>query len=128
MTVTCALEMAPSADAGTPSSAPNGSIIPTSRPRKSLRIATSSVTEDTGTRLPDPFFALSSVGLRGRSGLESMVDLTRQIFRGDFRMARLLNLKISLFTAVFAVVALGLALVLFTDGAQTAPARPRWRP
>ena len=31
-------------------------------------------------------------------------------------MARLLNLKISLFTAVFAVVALGLALVLFTDG------------
>ena len=34
-------------------------------------------------------------------------------------MARLLNLKISLFTAVFAVVALGLALVLFTDGGAT---------
>src|SRR5262249_2153305 len=31
-------------------------------------------------------------------------------------MARLLNLRISLLTAVFAVVALGLAIVLFTDG------------
>ena len=54
VTVTFALEMAPSADAGTPSSAANGTIIPTSRPRKTLRIDSLLGHRGYGTAALDP--------------------------------------------------------------------------